>query len=371
MDIARYVSELLYEHECVILPGLGGFITNDRPATINRITHRFTPPSRKIIFNTHLIANDGLLINYLAGSEGYTYEEARQYIDEFTESCKQELEEGRRLTFKKIGVLFKNSEGYIVFEQDEEVNYNPDAFGLSSFYSPAIDRGSDEERIRRIVEPLLTGKIKPKDRKIKGQRTHARKKYHPGIAALVMFLVLLIVGGGFTLSENARSYWHNYTALIPLFSTESPALQPAHNPEPVELEVTTESNNNQPEHLTESLEVSLPAENSETVKDDLPVADDSSEKPVETVTNDHKLPEIKPIAGSYLIITGSFSKEKNAAKLVDKLRKQGINAMIADTSSNGMYRVAYASFANLKKAKEELYALRNEQYPDAWILKKK
>ena len=58
-------------------------------------------------------------------------------------------------------------------------------------------------------------------------------------------------------------------------------------------------------------------------------------------------------------------------KLVDQLKQSGIDAAIADTTKNGMYRVAYAAYANIEEAKEKLYALRNEQYPDAWILKKK
>jgi hypothetical protein len=36
-----------------------------------------------------------------------------------------------------------------------------------------------------------------------------------------------------------------------------------------------------------------------------------------------------------------------------------------------MFRVAYASFITIEEAKETLYTLRNEAYPDAWILKKK
>ncbi len=72
-----------------------------------------------------------------------------------------------------------------------------------------------------------------------------------------------------------------------------------------------------------------------------------------------------------MIITGSFSEESNALKLVNQLKQEGIGAVIADTTKNGMYRVAYAAFATVEEAKEKLYALRNEQYPDAWILKKK
>jgi nucleoid DNA-binding protein len=314
VDITGYISDLLYEHECVVLPGLGAFITNDKPATVNRITHRFSPPSRKIIFNTHLNANDGLLINYLAQTEGITYKEARQHIDEFIESCKQQLEGGKRLTFKKIGVLYKNPEGHIVFEQNEEVNYNPDAFGLGSFYSPAIDRGTDEERLKGIIDPLLTGKLKPKDRKEGRQKAGTRKKYRTGVAALILFL-LLIVGGGLTLTENARLYWQNYTALIPVFSLETLPVQTDYKTRIVttdaeagkvaeEAEVVSENKAEEPsENLAETVEVIQPAEEEEL------------EKPTEINTNDHQLPEIHASAGSYMIITGSFSKEKNAARL--------------------------------------------------------
>jgi len=371
VDITGYISDLLYEHECVVLPGLGAFITNDKPATVNRITHRFSPPSRKIIFNTHLSANDGLLINSLAQAEGINYKEARQHIDEFTESCKQQLEGGKRLTFKKIGVLYKNSEGHIVFEQNEEVNYNPDAFGLASFYSPAIDRGTDEERLKGIIEPLLTGKLKSKDRKEGRQKTGTRKKYRTGVAALILFLLLLIVGGGITLTENARSYWQNYTALIPVFSMETLPLQADKNTKFVAPDTRAGKVAEETEVISEDKEEVLPETLSETVEVTKPAEEEEFENPTEISTNDHQLPEIHTSVGSYLIITGSFSKEKNAARLVKELRQRGINALIADTSSNGMYRVAYASFATMKEAKEKLYAVRDEQFPDAWILKKK
>ena len=369
MDINRYISELLFEHECVVLPGLGGFITNDKSATVNRITHRFSPPSKKIVFNVHLTANDGLLINQVALREEITYKEARQAVDEFTEHCQQQLEEGKRLTFDQIGTLYKNQEGHLVFEQDETVNYNPEAFGLRSFHSPAIDRGTDEERLKKIVEPILTGKRKPEDRKATDPEKGARKRYRVGASVMILFLLLLLIGGGFTFTENARAYWNNYAALIPVFETDNM---------PVE-EVTVPP-------ATESIK-ELPEEKQMTTADENPVVEEVAEEPdskaiktpdvvkvaepVKTTDHDQKVPEVKPVAGSYLIIAGSFSSEANAEKLIRHLNKKGFNAIIADTSKNGMYRVALASFNSLNEAKEKLYALRNEQYPDAWILRKK
>ena len=50
MKMETYISELLYRHDCVILPGLGGFITNYRSAQIHPVSHTLRPPSKSISF---------------------------------------------------------------------------------------------------------------------------------------------------------------------------------------------------------------------------------------------------------------------------------------------------------------------------------
>jgi len=69
MKIARYIGDLLYDYECVVIPGLGGFLTNDKPASIQPNTHYFHPPFKQVMFNAYLKTNDGLLVNYIAREE--------------------------------------------------------------------------------------------------------------------------------------------------------------------------------------------------------------------------------------------------------------------------------------------------------------
>ena len=386
MNIAQYISELLFEHECVVIPGFGGFIANDRSATVSRITHQFSPPFRKIMFNIHLSANDGLLINHIANVELVPYVEAKQIVDEFTKHYREELKKGNKIVFDKIGVLFKNTEGHIVFEQHEQVNYNSDVFGLGSFYSPAIERVSDEERLKGIIEPLLTGKSKPKDRKQKISKEAGRKKrIRAGVVVLVLFLLLLSIGGGFTFKENVTDYWHNYSALIPIFDSEQELFKAENKKSVIENELLVNSELNSPDEVEYKEELDLkedlPEANIEkTVAEEIntpvtanvsaPMVIEKSAVTSENPDENKQIPDIKPSIQPYLIITGSFSKEGNAIKLVKMLRQDGINAMVADTSKNGMYRVAYTSFKTMKEAKEKLYTLRKELYPDAWILKK-
>jgi len=387
VNIAQHIGELLYEHECVVIPGFGGFIANDRSATVSRITHQFSPPFRKIMFNIHLSANDGLLINHIANVELVPYVEAKQIVDEFTKHCRKEINEGNKIVFDKIGILFKNTEDHIVFEQYEQVNYNSDSFGLGSFYSPAIERVSDEDRLKGVIEPLLTSRPKPKDRKQKLSKEVGRKKrIRAGVVALVLFLLLLSIGGGFTIRENVTNYWHNYSALIPIFNSEKEPYKSENDKSVIKDKILGNAELDSSDEVVfkeEKLDKkeNFPEANIEkTIAEELitPVTANVSasvvkEKSIvgnEIPDENRQIPNIKPSIQPYLIITGSFAKEGNAIKLVKKLQQDGINAIVADTSKNGMYRVAYTSFKTMKEAKEKLYTLRKELYPDAWILKK-
>src|SRR5659263_213351 len=62
MDITFYLVELLRLHDCVIVPDLGGFVTNYRPAEMDLVNNSFNPPVKEIIFTGKLSKNDGLVV---------------------------------------------------------------------------------------------------------------------------------------------------------------------------------------------------------------------------------------------------------------------------------------------------------------------
>jgi len=106
MKIAKYIGDLIYDYECVVIPGLGGFISSEKSAVVNPLTNQFSPPSKDVHFNVHLKANDGLLVNYVARNEGVSFKEAKQRIDKFVHLCHNALKEGKRINFSKIGYIF-------------------------------------------------------------------------------------------------------------------------------------------------------------------------------------------------------------------------------------------------------------------------
>ena len=48
MTIAKYINDLLYRYDCVIVPNFGGFITNRIGAKVNPFTNNFYPPTKQI-----------------------------------------------------------------------------------------------------------------------------------------------------------------------------------------------------------------------------------------------------------------------------------------------------------------------------------
>ena len=138
MDISVYLIELLRLHDCVIVPDLGGFVANYRPAEMDLASNSFSPPRKEIIFSSKLDKNDGLLVNHISESEGVGYLEARLIVSEFVDEVKSRLENGEKIVFSKIGTLQYDRNERLIFEIEIHENLLLDAFGLEGFQFPQI-----------------------------------------------------------------------------------------------------------------------------------------------------------------------------------------------------------------------------------------
>ena len=61
IELTKHIEILLLENDCVIVPGLGGFIAHHQPAHYEEDEGVFLPPTRTVGFNPQLTMNDGLL----------------------------------------------------------------------------------------------------------------------------------------------------------------------------------------------------------------------------------------------------------------------------------------------------------------------
>ncbi len=241
MVIAKYIGDLLFDYECVVIPGLGGFIINDKPATVNYNTHYFKPPFREVMFNPYLRTNDGLLVNYIAKEENLTYQDAKKKMDAFAIACQNALDSGKQIRFDKVGTIRKDGNGKVVFSQDTSVNYNPNSFGLSPFISPAVNKISDEERIKEAIKKVKNSsndkaaaparqktekrtdktpsdlKTKPKNADGKILVARRRSPYRSQFYFILLLLLGMLAGWGVMNKQIVNHYYTQYGSKIPVF----------------------------------------------------------------------------------------------------------------------------------------------------------
>jgi len=333
MDISFFISELLYDNDCVIIPGFGGFVAHYTPASIHPISHSFHPPSKSILFNSKLIRDDGLLIDFISEKQHIPYSEAKTLVEEFTGETLEKLALGELSRFKNIGNLQRDQEGKLLFSPDDSVNYLEEAFGLPIFISPPILRKSVQQRLE----------TKFIDRKpVPGRERSIRKMAWVYVAVIPVLFIL----AWFIYSGNFKPQHTQQTGIVDL--SDSDLKYDRETKVPIILK-----NEANPPPL-ESLDFS----------DTSPVESEINEETSESI------PKNPIIRKKYYIIGGAFGVELNADKLVAVLRNKGYEAQRSGLSKSGLHMVSYFSTKDKSEALVNLDIIRKEDNPSAWLLRK-
>ena len=61
IELSRHIECLMLKHDCVIVPGLGGFVTQYVPARYVSDEQLFLPPYRSVGFHSPLPLHNGFL----------------------------------------------------------------------------------------------------------------------------------------------------------------------------------------------------------------------------------------------------------------------------------------------------------------------
>ena len=158
--IGKYISDLLILHDCVIVPGLGGFVANYQPATLSEEKGLFLPPKKEIGFNRSLMHNDGLLINHVSLHKGISYIESQKLVDAFVSELWTNLGDYKSAAIGEVGLLKKDSAGNLLFQPSESSSFYPDVFGLGVVPLPASESvKSTKEGIERSVHRITLPRI--------------------------------------------------------------------------------------------------------------------------------------------------------------------------------------------------------------------
>ncbi|NLE31405.1 MAG: hypothetical protein GX619_00045 [Bacteroidales bacterium] len=141
-DLFQHVEHLLTEHDCVVVPGIGGFVLHDTDSRVDEAGEVFHPKGKEITFNSRLTFNDGILVQSFMESDPLSFEEAVEVIHERVAKLHEWLDEGRVVAFGRLGTLLKNTEGKLTFRPDNRNLYCPEAYGLTAFVYPTLAQRS-------------------------------------------------------------------------------------------------------------------------------------------------------------------------------------------------------------------------------------
>jgi hypothetical protein len=341
MDIAAHIGELVMEHECVIIPGLGAFLSNYSKAEIKAKQYQIYPPKSHLVFNAQLKTNDGLLAHYLAERMGVTYKTSLALLDVFTSYCYRDLSQGKQIAFGDLGVLDLNEFGKLEFFPNDKLNFYADAFGLAPLPLKALERKPDFS----LEAPIEKSTIKVSPTRVVSINRSALRK----IAAILIPLAVF-VAAIFYLPDRIQHKEIQETSVFSIFTS----LFKSENPIP------NDSNLNA---TVENAEINAPAkEESNGAKPEL-----STEK----VKSEFIVVEPKTqIRGNFHIICGSFLEKERAQHFINQLKADGFSAYVVGQSPSGTYRVSLEAFDTEKEAATQLKWLRQKDFPQAWVLNK-
>jgi len=321
----------LFLEDCVIIPGLGGFVSQYRSAVIDKPTGTFIPPAKEIVFNSELVQNDGILVSFIARQDGITSAVARQMIDLFVDESRRELDRGNPVFIDGLGHFFQDNTKTIRFQADAGTNLFLDSFGLAAFHLRELapeKRGVfsgalvfSDDKSPRTVEFSIDELKKPKG--------------HANLRRIAIAMPLLIAFS--LLPYNSR--------LTDTLTTSRASMVP----EPSLYRL------NYPE-----------TQNRDTAKViEFPIAEikTADVKPVAV-----KPVEVKAVAGNFPVIAGCFKIRENANRLQKQLIEKGYPADIVPTKNGQMFKVRMQTFATKQDAVEGLARLRKaEPAMQLWV----
>lgn len=308
ISITHTISELIYFHDCVIVPGLGGFVTNYQSADINIEKGLFTPPNKEIGFNRKLTHNDGLLYHSIAKKTKCDYNDAKQLVDDFVMHVNFQINNNNFCVIGDIGELSKDESDNYLFTPNASGQFLADAYGLSSFHVALPNHikniSHQETPIRNLVSRALVKR---------------------GVAASIGLFV-----GLFLITNEVK------------------------NPQNISLGSLS--------HITESISIEQPADDAIVTKHENRVVTPLKNKPAQLDVIDAE--EFK-----YHLVIASFPNKKDADRYARKMIQKGYdNCKVI--ASPGKNRVAIEHFTNRSKAFMSLDEYRqNTSYKTAWLLK--
>ena len=328
----QFLHPLFLDHDCVVVPGLGGFVCNRQPARYDEVRQELTPPYRSVLFNERLVHHDGVLAQAVARAEDITLDAAVALIESEVEAAKAEVFAGKTVSIARVGRLYKGNNERVQFIADEEMERMLQSFGLRKI--PLRPLVAEAPQTQRPTEP----KIVPLPAASSGVP----------IGRIAAAIAVPLIGGlGMFMADNWESQDARLSAInVPTaVTTYEPRFEGEAVPTWDDMDALVEAN------ATEEAVVDQPVvEATRPTTDEIGVPASLDENP-----------------GLYMLVAGAFSVEENAATLAAELVSSGFDAEVF-FQDGGLHIVTYATHFDERSARAHLAELRMQSVSEnAWL----
>ena len=321
----KVLFDLLVHHNCVIIPEFGGFIAKRVSSQIDYEKGIISPPSKHLLFNRFLTADDGLLISSFVQSEGEDYDAVKTKISNIVSGLDKKLSNGGELAFKHIGTLKRSENGNYVFKQDRTFNMLADAYGLTELDFVSVQEVREElveeESILVSENDHINGVSETKNRSI-----GVKKILRYAAVACILPLAFYSFWIPFK-SDFFSSGLISVDDLNPFYTKEAGKYEPKPSKHIITIEKTSTHTNNAVQNPeADKIEVlTVPEEEAIVVEKNLSSSEVSS-------------PESNKVPYNKQYIVGCFAVKENALNYKNKIEGDGFTPIIS--KSGKLYRVS-------------------------------
>ena len=353
-ELNLHISRLLLEHNCVIVPDLGGFVTQYCPAHFDEVAGCFVAPSYQVGFNPLLQTDDGVLAHSFMMVNQTSYDEAVHDIRLCVHQLREALRTRKEVTLLNIGTFKQNVSGVYDFTPLKEGIDTPTLFALPPLSIDKLDRTETET----IVLPLQS----PKD----GYTFHISKSMLRSMAAAAVAIVFYFVWAAplnrhAGIQTNEAQMFEQITHILGNVSAS-------------------------PQQKTEYLQqfVHQADENESISAEELMQGKQSSPAPISTPETDAAPSQQQPLAQqakaqqavaqpqqtAYSLVVASQVSISGAEQLVEKLKKSGQEDARVVKRHN-VVRVVVGNYPTYSEARQRLKQMRSNsiEFADSWVLK--
>lgn len=313
-QLILHIEYLLHQHNCVIVPGFGGFVVNIFP-TYKEELSIFHPSHCELVFNRSLTHNDGLLVESYMRIENIPFELASQRIEKAVKDLKCKLREAKQVNLGELGEM--------KLTEDDRYLYKPNTFMRPEYYG----------LFTSSLAPIIHLKPKSIDTaKPFIDRKNIFPKVSVGAAIAAMIAIIFFI---FPMQDSVKQ--HQSAKMLSetnLFSKTERQKNRANLYDNYDIDLSANHN-----------AYSDPNSNSNNI-----VASESSKEK------------------QYYVIVGVYEVREIADKMIEKLKSDGFNECNTIEKPNRI-DVYAVSFSSKQEAENMAKEMRQnfDIYKDAWV----